>query len=98
MAATVRTSCPGSSSAIGRGNDSSSRTRTGRQEVLGGDFERGDCLFAPHGGKVGKKLIQRVSRGQVIDKILHRHPRRTEDWRAAHDRWVGVNDGSQRLD
>ena len=47
--------------------------RTGSQQVSG-ELESGDCLFAPHGGKVIEELIQRVPGGEVVEEVLHRNP------------------------
>lgn len=95
IAATVRTSCSGSSRASGRGNDSSSRRRTGSQKISG-EFERGDCLLTLHGGEVVEELIERIPGGQVVKKVLHRHPRSTEDRRAPEDLRVDLYNGTQR--
>jgi len=50
--------------------DSSSRTRTGRQHLLGGDFEYSHRLLALHRREVVKKLVERVSCRQIVDKVL----------------------------
>lgn len=48
--------------------------RTGGQKILG-QFKRRDRLLTLYGRKVGEKLIQRVSCGQVVKEVLHRHAR-----------------------
>ena len=95
IAATVRTSCSGSSRASGRGRDSSRRMRTGSQEVSG-EFESRDCLFTLHGRKVVEKLIQSVPGGQVVEEVLHGHPGAAEDGRAPENLRIAVNDRLQR--
>src|SRR5882672_4104764 len=61
---------PDSNVANGRGNDSSSRTRTGRQHRLGGDFEYSHRLLALHRREVVKELVEGISCRQIIDKVL----------------------------
>jgi hypothetical protein len=70
IAATVRTSCPDTNVANGRGNDSSSRTRTGRQHLLGGDFEYSHRLLALHRREVVKELVEGIACRQIVDKVL----------------------------
>jgi len=82
-------------SASGRGKDSSSRMRTGSQQVSG-KFESRDRLFAPHSGEIVDKLIQGVAGGEVVEEILHGHPSSAEDGRAAENRGGAMNDGIQR--
>ena len=82
-------------SASGRGKDSSSRMRTGGQQVSG-KFESRDRLFTPHGGEIVEELIQGVTGGEVVEEVLHGHPSSAEDGRAAENRGVAVNDGIQR--
>jgi len=70
IAATTRTSCPDSNVANGRGDDSSSRTRTGRQHLLGGNFEYSHRLLALHRREVVKELVEGISCRQRVDKVL----------------------------
>ena len=65
----LRTSCPDSNVANGRGNDSSSRTRTGRQHLLGGDFEYSHRLLALHRREVVKELVEGIYCRQIVDKV-----------------------------
>jgi hypothetical protein len=69
-AATVRTSWPESHAANGRGKDSSRRTRTGWQQLLGGELEYGHCLLSLHRWKVVEELVERISCRKVVDKVL----------------------------
>jgi hypothetical protein len=92
IAATVRTSCSGSSRASGRGNDSSSRMRTGSQQIFG-EFKRRDCLVTLHSRKVVEELIQRISGGQVVEEILYRHARSSEDRCAPEDLGIDLDHG-----
>src|SRR5574341_1197048 len=92
-AATVRTSWPASNAARGRGKDSSRRTRTGWQQLLGGELKYGRCLLSPHRWEVVEELVQRISRRKVVDKVLHRDPRPAKDWSASEDVRVAVNHG-----
>ena len=95
IAATVRTSCSGRSRASGRGKDSSSRMRTGSQQVSG-EFERSDGLLTLHGGKVVQELIQTIPGGEVVEEVLHGHPGSAEDGRASEDLGVGLHNRIQR--
>src|SRR5262245_15909811 len=74
-ACTVRTAWPESNAARGRGKDSSRRTRTGWQQLFGGELEYGRCLLSLHGWKVVEELVQRISRRKVVDQILQGDPR-----------------------
>ena len=73
----------------GRGNDSSSRSRTRGQQVLG-DFERCDRLFPRDGGKVVDEALQVVAGGEIVQQVLDR------DARAAKTGVPPSTSGSQR--
>ena len=94
IAATVRTSCSGSNRASGRGKDSSSRMRTGSQQVSR-EFESSDCLIAPHRGEVVEKLAQAVPGSQVIEEVLHGDPGPAKHGCAPEDLGVAMHDGIQ---
>ena len=66
----TRTSCPNSNVANGRGNDSSSRTRTGGQHLLGGNFEYSHRLLALHRREMVKELVEGISCRQIVDEVL----------------------------
>ena len=70
--------------------------RTGSQEILR-ELKRRDCLVTLHSRKVVEELIQRISSGQVVEEILHRHAGSSEDWRAPEDLGVDLHHGVQCL-
>jgi hypothetical protein len=45
---------------------------TGGQQIPG-EFKRRDGLLTLHGRKVVEELVQRISGGQIIEEVLHRH-------------------------
>src|SRR5262245_57234733 len=94
-AATVRTSWPESNAARGRGRDSSRRTRTGGQQLLGRDFQYGHCLLSLHRRKVVEEVVERISCRKVVDKILQRNSRPSEHRGPPEDVRVAENDGVQ---
>src|SRR2546425_11657721 len=101
---TVWTSRPASSRDSGRGRDSSSRMRTGGQQILG-NFQGRNRLFACHGGKIVEELLEAVTRSEVVEKILHRDPcadkhgRATENLRVAlYNRFESGHTGLQLTD
>ena len=57
--------------ASGRGSDSSCRSRTRRQPILG-DFQRRDRLFPHAGGKVVDEALQAVAGSEVVQQIPYR--------------------------
>src|SRR5437867_11687635 len=95
IAATVRTSCSGSSRMSARGKDSSRRIRTSSQQVSG-EFEGSYRLFTAHRGEIVEELIQAVPGGKVVEEVLHGHSGSAEDWRTAQDLRVTVHDSIQR--
>ena len=58
----------------GRGRDSSSRMRTGSQQ-LARDLEGGHGLFSRDGRKVVEESLERVAGGEVINEVLEGHAR-----------------------
>jgi hypothetical protein len=56
-------------------------------------LERSYCDLACDSGKIIKKRIQRMAAFDVIDKRLHGNAGTNENWGAAQDVGVGVNDG-----
>ena len=95
IVATVRTSWSDSSPASGLGSDSSSRRRTGSQKISG-ELKRGDRLLTLHGGGIVKELIEGIPGGQIVQKVLYRHPRSAKDWSAAEDLRVDLYNGIRR--
>lgn len=69
-AATLWTSWPVSNAASGRGNDSSSRTRTGGQQLLRSELQYSYCLLAFHRRKVVEELFERIACRKVVDEVL----------------------------
>ncbi len=59
-----------------------------------GEVERGDCLLTTHRWKLFKKRIERISRGEVVDQILHGNSGTHEHRRSAEDIWITVDDRS----
>src|SRR4030095_1286705 len=98
----VGTGWPASSRDSGRGKDSSSRMRTGCQQILG-YLEGRDSLLAGHGGKIVKKLLEGVSGGKVVEKIFNRnastdqHGSATGNIRVASDNRFESEHASLRL-
>ena len=67
--------------------------RPGPRGCSGTGFESRDCLFSPHRGEVVQELIEAIAGCQVVEKVLHRHPRSHEDRRTPENLGVAVNDG-----
>jgi hypothetical protein len=76
---TVRTSCPVSRPANGLGKDSSSRSRTGGQKVLG-DLQGGHRLLVRYGREVVEESLQAIASGEVVQEVFHRDARPDEHW------------------
>src|SRR5256885_16352734 len=79
ISVTVRASCPFTRIASGRGNDSSSRTRTGNQKFFG-DFERCDRLLAGHGGKEVEESFKRIASGRGVGQAPDGVPAANGHW------------------
>jgi hypothetical protein len=75
----------------GAGTHSSSSTRIGDQVGLR-LLERGNDNFSRDGGKVVKKLTERVTAFNVVDEGLHGDPRANKHRGAAEDVGVRPND------
>ena len=58
------------------------RTSKGEQSLFS-DFERRDGLLASYRRKILKEFIERISRLEVIDEILHRDSSTRENGSAA---------------
>jgi len=82
-------------SVSGLGRDSSSRSRTRSQQVLG-DFQRRHGLFSRDGWKVVEEPFQAVASGEVVQQILDRDARTRKDRRAPEHLRVASHDGFKR--
>ena len=65
--------------------------RTGGQQVPS-YFENSDRLFPVHGGEVVEELVEAIAGRQIVEKVLHRHPRPDEDRGTTENLGVAVND------
>ena len=59
-----------------------------------GFFERGDGLFAGHGGEVFQEVFERLVSFQTVDEILEGDSCSDEDRSSTKDFGVAVDDGS----
>ena len=66
--------------------------RTRSQEIFR-QLERRDGLLALHGGEVVEELMERVAGGKVVNEVLYRHPRSSEDRGPPENLWIDLNDG-----
>jgi len=84
---TVLTSWPGNSRRSRQSRHSSSSTFTsgGGQQFLGCCFDKSDDLLALYRRKTGQKLVYCFSALQVVDQVLHRHARASENRGAPHN-------------
>jgi len=75
----------------GRGNDSSSRRRTGSQQVLG-NVQGSDRLFPGNRGKVVQERLEAITSGQVVEQVLDGDARANEDRRSTQNLRVAPDD------
>src|SRR5947208_13782267 len=74
-----------------RGSDSSTRTRTADDSL----FRQLDCrysLLAAYRRELLQKLIQRITRLEIVEQVIDRNARSDEYQLAAHDLGVAVDD------
>lgn len=91
-ACTLLTWCPVNSAARARGRFSSSRTRTGQNEIAR-QVQRSECLFLGHRRKLIQEMVESLSAFQVVEERPNRHPRAAKNGRASGDFRVAVDDG-----
>ncbi len=89
---TVRTSCSGISRASCRGSDSSSRMRTGDQNIPS-ELKCCDGLLPCDGREVIEEIVQTVASREVVDQVLQRHACANKHGGTAQNLWIAMDNG-----
>ena len=69
--------------------------RTGSQKISG-EFKRSDCLLTLYCGEVVEELIKGIPGGQIVQEVLHGHPRSAEDRGTTKDLRIDLYHGIHR--
>ena|SRR5947209_4185228 len=75
-----------------RGLDCRARLRARLHDGRKSEFECRDGLLATHGRELLQKVADRITRGEVIEKVVDRNARADEYRFATHDLGIAVDD------